>query len=85
MLLDKHALNDVCATIRNVVEVDDDARVSNLHVWSIGPSLYAAIVSIVADAPNAVDYCKLLIARNHALVHVAIEVHDCAHGWTRLT
>jgi Co/Zn/Cd efflux system component len=49
-------------------------------VWSIGPSLYAAIVSIVADAPNAVDYCKQLIARNHALVHITIEVHHCAHG-----
>jgi Co/Zn/Cd efflux system component len=80
MLLDKHASNDVCATIRNVVEADGDARVSDLHVWSIGPSLYAAIVSIVADAPNAVDYCKQLIARNHGLVHVTIEVHHCAHG-----
>jgi len=80
VLLDKHALNDVCATIRNVVEADDDARVSNLHVWSIGPSLYAAMVSIVADAQKAVDYYKQLIARNHALVHVTIEAHHCAHG-----
>jgi cation diffusion facilitator family transporter len=75
VLLDRQASDDICVAVRSAVEGEGDARVSDLHVWAIGPNLYAAIISIVAQDPESADHYKRLIARDHALAHVTVEVH----------
>jgi cation diffusion facilitator family transporter len=74
VLLDKQAPEDVCTTIRNAVESKGDARVNDLHVWAIGPNLYAGIVAVTARDPKPADHYKRLMTRNHALAHLTVEV-----------
>ncbi|WP_243470360.1 CDF family Co(II)/Ni(II) efflux transporter DmeF [Vreelandella lionensis] len=51
VLLD-HQHQSMEKAVKQAVE-NDDARVIDLHVWSIGPNIYAAIVSIVAHEPES--------------------------------
>lgn len=64
------------AEVRKAVE-DGDARVTDLHVWRVGPGKYAAIVSLIAadPFPPAVYAGRRL---HEELVHVTVEPHPCA-------
>lgn len=76
VLLDQqhHDLEDA---IKGVVE-NDDVRVSDLHVWAIGPNIHAAIVSIVSHQPESPTAYKQRIQDNcRSLVHVTVEPLRC--------
>jgi len=78
VLLDRQAPDEICKSIRDTVELDRDARISDLHVWSIGPNLYAAIIAVVAHAPKpAHDYRRSFTTANPSLAHVTVEVNAC--------
>lgn len=63
--------------IKRAVECGD-TRVSDLHVWSIGPNLYAAIVAVVTHDPQPPGHYRDRIqTSNSSLVHVTVEVHTC--------
>jgi cation diffusion facilitator family transporter len=64
-------------TIRERLERDDD-RIADLHVWRLGPGHHGAIVSLVSDAPQAVEAYKARLADLPHLSHVTVEVHRCA-------
>ena len=55
------------------------ARMGDWHCWSIGPGRYAAIVSIVTDAPLTSRDFKARLPQDHALVHLTVEI-DCQGG-----
>jgi cation diffusion facilitator family transporter len=74
VLLDKQGPEDVRRKIRKSIEIDG-SRVTDLHVWSIGPSIYAAIVSVVTDHPKPPERYKQQLPPNLGLVHVTVEVH----------
>lgn len=64
----------VRVAIREWLEAGGDVTVVDLHVWSIGPNLHAAAITLVADgAPPARDFHDLL-PRDLGLAHVTIEV-----------
>ena len=83
-------LLDACpdpALSRNIVlrlEQSGD-RVSDLHLWRLGPGHLAAIISLVADEPRAPGHYKKLLSGLAGLSHVTIEVEPCpgAHGTER--
>jgi Co/Zn/Cd efflux system component len=78
VLLDLQAPDEVLAAIRKSIESEGDNRVSDLHVWSVGPGIYAAEIAVVASRPrNPDDYYKLLPGEL-GLVHVTVETHRCA-------
>ncbi len=52
-------------------------RVSDLHLWRVGPGHLAAIVSLVADAPHAPSHYKKRLAGLPGLSHVTVEVERC--------
>jgi cation diffusion facilitator family transporter len=80
VLLDRVPLNGLDARIRRAMEINGD-RVSDLHVWRLGPGHHAAIVSVVSDRPQEPSAYKLRLARLRGLSHVTIEVHTCPdHG-----
>lgn len=63
--------------VKRAVECGD-TRVSDLHVWSIGPNLYAAIVAVVTHDPQPPGHYRDRIQTDNAsLVHVTVEVHTC--------
>jgi cation diffusion facilitator family transporter len=62
--------------IRERLEVDGD-RVSDLHLWQIGPGHRAAIVTIVSDRPQAPAAYKERLSGIAGLSHITIEVEPC--------
>jgi len=77
VLLDRAAPESVTDAIRRGIEATGDNRISDLHVWCVGPNIYSAIVSIVTHEPKPPDYYKGLIPAGHGVVHVSVEVHAC--------
>lgn len=78
VLLDLQAPDEVREAIRKAIESQGDNRVSDLHVWSVGPGIYAAEVAIVSSRPLDPDsYCSLL-PKELGLVHATFETHLCA-------
>ena len=63
--------------IRAAIEVDQDARLADLHVWQVGGRAWCAALSIVADRPlDAAEYRDRLRSID-VLGHVTVEVHRC--------
>ncbi|WP_223547232.1 CDF family Co(II)/Ni(II) efflux transporter DmeF [Pseudomonas sp. A-B-19] len=51
----------------------DDVRISDLHVWQVGPQARAAIVSVVAPANVSADTIRERLAPVHELSHLTVE------------
>jgi len=77
VLLDKQAPQSIRERIKNSIEKDDDSKVSDLHLWSIGPNIYSLVISVVAHDPATPEQYKKRIPKNFGLAHIAIEVHEC--------
>ncbi len=76
VLLDEQH-QDLGDTVKQAVE-NNDAKVGDLHVWSIGPNIHAAIVSVVSHQPESPSvYKERIQAQCRSLVHVTVESHQC--------
>lgn len=79
VLLDQQC-SDLEHDVRQSIE-NDDARISDLHLWAIGPNIHAAIVSIVSHAPESPAFYKQRIqAQCPTLVHITVEPQRCRTG-----
>ncbi|MDE2039556.1 MAG: CDF family Co(II)/Ni(II) efflux transporter DmeF [Elusimicrobia bacterium] len=78
VLLDVQAPAELRAKIRAVIENDADSRIADLHVWSVGPSVYAASIAVVSSAPKQADHYRALLPRELGLAHTTVEVHACS-------
>lgn len=76
-LLDMRAPEPLRRAIRDAIELPGDGRVSDLHVWSVGPGIYAAEICVVASDPLGADAYRALLPRSLGLVHVTIEAQRC--------
>lgn len=74
ILLDHQAPEEILHKLRNTIEALPDTRVDDLHVWAIGPGMYAAVLSVVAGNTGSPAYYKQLLTCELNLVHVSIEV-----------
>lgn len=63
--------------VKDCIERDSDNRVSDIHIWKISPSHYAAIISLVTDHPQANAYYKNLLTDFDKLAHITVEVNEC--------
>jgi cation diffusion facilitator family transporter len=63
----------VVAQIRELLESSDDVRISDLHVWQVGPQARAAIVSVVAVAGVSADMVRERLVPVHELSHLTVE------------
>jgi cation diffusion facilitator family transporter len=79
VLLDVVPDGSMRGVIRQRLEVDGD-RVSDLHLWQVGPGHRAAVITIVTDRPQAPSSYKDRLARLPGLSHVTIEVETCLTG-----
>lgn len=62
--------------LRNKLETGTD-RVTDLHLWRVGPGHQAAIISIVSDNPQAPEFYKNKLASLAGLSHLTVEVQNC--------
>ncbi len=76
VLLDKQGPENIRAKIRESIEKEKDTRIAELHLWAVGPSIYSAILLIVAGVPRPPDDYKRMIPPELGVVHVSVEVHD---------
>jgi Co/Zn/Cd efflux system component len=74
VLLDKEDAEELRTAIQEAFESKAD-RIEDLHVWSIGPGIFAAIVSIASNEPKSPNEYKQKLPNNVELVHVTIEVN----------
>lgn len=75
VLLDRQCAPEVNARLQGAIEAGTEDRVTDLHMWCIGPGIYAAEVAVVSEDPREPDHYKGLIPPNLGLVHVTVEVH----------
>lgn len=75
VLLDKQAAESLRRRVREYVERDTDAQVVDLHIWSIGPNIYSAILSLATDESHPPAHYKQRLPDNLGLVHISIEVN----------
>ena len=75
VLLDRQAPQEIQDEIRRNIEAQSTDAVVDLHVWSIGPKLYAAEIVIVSNDPQPVHFYKERLPSAVGLAHVLIEVH----------
>jgi cation diffusion facilitator family transporter len=76
VLLDVNADHDLEETIRSRIETKGD-RVTDLHLWQIGPGHRAAVISVVSDHPLPPATYKRRLGGLRRLSHVTVEVETC--------
>lgn len=64
---------DLSGEIRDALETDTD-RITDLHVWQVGPGNHAAIISLVSRDPAAPSDYKTRLAQISELSHITVEV-----------
>jgi cation diffusion facilitator family transporter len=77
VLLDMRTSDGLADEIVYLLESGRDDRVSDLHVWRVGPGHCAAVVSVVSDQPEPPASYKSRLAEIAGLSHVTVEVHSC--------
>lgn len=63
-------------TIRQRLEIGGD-RISDLHLWQVGPGHRAAVISVVSLKPQPPSIYKERLADIEGLCHVTVEVYPC--------
>jgi len=79
VLLDRQGPEHIRQKIRKSIEADGDSRVADLHLWSIGPNIYAVVIMVIAHAPVSPDEYKARIPGDIGLAHISIEIHQCGN------
>jgi cation diffusion facilitator family transporter len=74
VVVDKH----MAEKVRKQLELGSD-RVTDLHLWRVGPGHAALIASLVSDQPQSPETYKSRLESIEGLSHVTIEVHACPH------
>lgn len=77
VLLDRQASEQMRNAIVEAIENDGDSRVTDLHVWSIGPDIFSAQIALVAHEPASPETYKRRIEELVHLDHVTVETHLC--------
>ncbi len=77
ILLDKNISSTIIGEIQERIESSADNRISDIHVWKVGPNDYAAIVSLVTHYPENPEQYKKLLQDFSELSHITIEVNEC--------
>jgi cation diffusion facilitator family transporter len=77
VLLDHQIPLEVQKRIIGILESYKDTKVSDLHIWSIGPGIYSSEIGVVTKYPEPPDHYKALIPEDTGVVHSTVEVHLC--------
>jgi cation diffusion facilitator family transporter len=78
VLLDVNADKNFETVIRDRIETKGD-RVTDLHLWQVGPGHRAAVISVISDHPLSPATYKRRLGGLRGLSHVTIEVETCPH------
>jgi cation diffusion facilitator family transporter len=77
ILLDMNPDRRMADNLRHAIESDGD-KLTDLHLWRLGPGHLGAIVSVSTKGSRGPDYYRVKLARFHSLSHLTIEIHQTA-------
>ena len=75
ILLDMNPDRAMAERMRAMIESDGD-RLTDLHLWRLGPGHLGAILSIATQRPRGPDYYQTLLRRFRSLSHVTVQVQQ---------
>jgi len=78
VLLDVRADENLETVIRDRIETRGD-RITDLHLWHVGPGHCAAVIAVISDNPLPPATYKRRLAGLKRLCHVTVEVERCPH------
>lgn len=73
ILLDMTPDRDMAARMRAVVEADGD-RLTDFHLWRLGPGHLGAILSVATARQRGADHYLMLLKRFRSLSHITVQV-----------
>ena len=73
ILLDMNPDRDMAERMRAMIETDGD-RLTDLHLWRLGPGHLGAILSVATRRQREPDYYQSLLSRFRGLSHVTVQV-----------
>jgi cation diffusion facilitator family transporter len=79
VLLDVNPDKNLETVIRDRIETKGD-RVTDLHLWQVGPGHRAAVISVLSDHALPPAIYKRRLSGLHGLSHVTVEVETCPHS-----
>jgi cation diffusion facilitator family transporter len=77
VLLDGDVEPALVEEVRRAIEAVDDSRVTDLHLWRVGPGALSAIVCIATHHAYSPDDYKLALSGVPGLGHVTVEINRC--------
>jgi cation diffusion facilitator family transporter len=75
ILLDMNPDRSMAARMRVVIETDGD-RLTDLHLWRLGPGHLGAIVSVATRQQRGPEYYQSLLRRFCSVSHLTVEVQQ---------
>jgi cation diffusion facilitator family transporter len=78
ILVDGDIAVEESEAIRQAIESDGDSKVTDLHVWRVGTTEKAAIVSLVTSQSRSPSDYRAVLQSFADLKHISIEVNVCA-------
>lgn len=78
VLLDTVPDQNLAQRIRERIETGGD-RVTDLHLWQVGPGHAAVMASVVSDEPQPPSVYKQRLQDLAGLSHVTVEVNECVN------
>jgi cation diffusion facilitator family transporter len=73
VLLDMNPDRGMAQRVRATIETDGD-RLTDLHLWRLGPGHLAAILSVATQQQRGPEYYQSLLSRFRTLSHVTVQV-----------
>jgi cation diffusion facilitator family transporter len=75
VLLDMNPDRAMAERMRTLIETDGD-RLTDFHVWRLGPGHLGAVLSVATNRQRGSEYYQMLLSRFRSLSHVTIEVQQ---------
>jgi cation diffusion facilitator family transporter len=76
VLLDRQAPSDIVEHIIEHIEHEPGSTINDLHVWSIGPGIYACELCVTSKNNLSAAHYKSLLPNHVGIVHATVEVHQ---------
>ena len=80
VLLDRQAPDEALAKIRTALEANGSCRITDLHVWSVGPGICAGAIAVTTRNAITPDALRRKLPTEYNLVHATIEVNTSDAG-----
>ena len=72
---DRSADSEIERRIRMTIE-DGGDKISDLHLWRLGPGHLGLILSVVTGEARGIDYYRRVLNRFPSMSHVTVEVRQ---------